>query len=840
MLEHFGIEDVPPPDLADWERLMRRASEAADNDPVRIALVGKYVKLEDAYLSVAEALRHAGFQHGCPIEIDWVDSETLADEEVRDRVAQADGILIPGGFGVRGIEGKITASRIAREQKIPFLGICLGMQMAVADFARHVVDMEGANSTEFDPETPYPVIDLLPEQKEVADMGGTMRLGADPVKLHENTKARELYGEAVIYERHRHRYEVNNFLRKRLEAAGLVISGTSPDDRLVEIIEIHDHPFFVASQYHPEFKSRPERPAPLFREFVAAALGRARERRPQEITAHQAAHTHVRRASEAEKARLAELFTALCRIPSPFGHERECADRVIAELRGMGLEPEEDETGNVLARLDGRGDRSVLLCAHLDTVETEAPIEPVLVDGGWENAHDGILGADNKAAVAVMLEVARRASDRGLAGRPRAAVHRLRGGRAGRRQGVRRRPPALRVRLRVRPRDPDRRGRRRLADLLPPRGRLPRQGRARRHPPRGRPQRGAGRRAGDRRDAARPHRRPDDRQRRLGPRRHRLDERRARALPRARRGALARRRAGRGRRGEDGRRPARRRRPGGVRRRRRVREALHRLQGAPAAPPSSPPPRRRCARAATSRGGSRPAEGRTPTPSRPPASPASTSPTAPSATTSRPSASRSPRSRGCSTSRSSCWRRRHELAVRAHRQRDDLRGQVLHGAARPFRHEDGEEVEREIVPHTGAVGIVVLDGENLWFVRQPREAIGRPGPARAAGRQARRGGRVAARHRQARAGRGDRQAGREWEPLGLLLHVAGFTDEEVHLFLATGISDVDERPEVEHDERIDAEVRPLADLDAILAETKDSKTLIGLYALRDRLTRRTG
>ena len=291
VLEHFGIEDVPPPDLGDWERLMRRASEAASNDPVRIALVGKYVKLEDAYLSVAEALRHAGFQHGCPIAIDWVDSETLADEEVRDRVAQADGILIPGGFGVRGIEGKITASRIAREQKIPFLGICLGMQMAVADFARHVVDMDGANSTEFDPETPYPVIDLLPEQKEVADMGGTMRLGADPVKLHENTKARELYGEAVIYERHRHRYEVNNFLRKRLEAAGLVISGTSPDDRLVEIIEIHDHPFFVASQYHPEFKSRPERPAPLFREFVAAALGRARERRPQEITAHQAAHS---------------------------------------------------------------------------------------------------------------------------------------------------------------------------------------------------------------------------------------------------------------------------------------------------------------------------------------------------------------------------------------------------------------------------------------------------------------------------------------------------------------------------------------------------------------------
>src|SRR4029079_3099868 len=163
-------------------------------------------------------------------------------------------------FGERGIEGKIAAARVAREHKIPFLGVCLGMQMAVSDFARHVVGMDGANSTEFDPETPFPVIDLLPEQKEGADMGGTMRLGADPVKLHESTKARELYGEAVIYERHRHRYEVNNFLRRRLEQSGMVFSGTSPDDRLVEVIELPDQPFFVASQYHPEFKSRPLRP----------------------------------------------------------------------------------------------------------------------------------------------------------------------------------------------------------------------------------------------------------------------------------------------------------------------------------------------------------------------------------------------------------------------------------------------------------------------------------------------------------------------------------------------------------------------------------------------------
>ena len=186
-------------------------------------------------------------------------------------------MLVPGGFGGRGIEGKIAAARYAREHEIPYLGICLGMQVAVSEFARHVCGMDGANSTEFDPETPFPVIDLLPEQKEVSDMGGTMRLGADPVKLHDDTRARALYGEAVIYERHRHRYEVNNQLRRRLEQAGLVISGTSPDERLVEVIELADHPFFVASQYHPEFKSRPERPAPLFRDFVDAALKRVRE-----------------------------------------------------------------------------------------------------------------------------------------------------------------------------------------------------------------------------------------------------------------------------------------------------------------------------------------------------------------------------------------------------------------------------------------------------------------------------------------------------------------------------------------------------------------------------------
>jgi CTP synthase len=273
--DHFVIE-APPPDLSVWEEITRRANEASDT--VKISLVGKYVALQDAYLSVSEALRHSGFHHDCRIEIDWVDSESLdSDAAALARLGGADGILIPGGFGGRGIEGKIRAARVARERRIPFLGVCLGMQIAVMEFGRHVVGLEGANSTEFDPETPHPVIDLLPEQKEVSDLGGTMRLGADPVKIHPGTRARELYGEAVIYERHRHRYEVNLFLRKRLEAAGLIVSGTSPDERLVEMIELDDHPFFVASQFHPEFKSRPERPAPLFRDFVGTALGHARE-----------------------------------------------------------------------------------------------------------------------------------------------------------------------------------------------------------------------------------------------------------------------------------------------------------------------------------------------------------------------------------------------------------------------------------------------------------------------------------------------------------------------------------------------------------------------------------
>jgi CTP synthase len=275
VLDHFGMQ-APAPDLARWEEPIVRAAQA--KQIVRIALVGKYVQLEDAYLSVSEALRHAASLRDARVEIDWVDSETVEGDqaaETQARLQRADGILIPGGFGGRGIEGKIASAQTAREKQIPFLGICLGMHVAVAEFARNVAGMEGANSTEMDVETPFPVIDLLPEQKEVSNLGGTMRLGADPVKLHEGSRAREIYGEAVVYERHRHRYEVNNLLRKRLEAAGLRMSGTSPDERLVEMVEISEHPFFVASQFHPEFKSRPERPAPLFRDFIDAALRRA-------------------------------------------------------------------------------------------------------------------------------------------------------------------------------------------------------------------------------------------------------------------------------------------------------------------------------------------------------------------------------------------------------------------------------------------------------------------------------------------------------------------------------------------------------------------------------------
>jgi CTP synthase len=263
-------------DLGEWDRLARRIGERQGE--VEIALVGKYVKLQDAYLSVHEALKHAGIHHGTGVRVRWVDAEGMSLEEAAADLGRSHGILVPGGFGSRGWEGKITACRIARENGIPYLGICLGMHVAISEFARNVVGLEGANSTEMDPETPYPVIDLLPEQKEIEDLGGTMRLGADAVDLATGTRTFEAYGEPVVHERHRHRYEVNNLFRPALVDAGLVVSATFQEGRLVEIIELPDHPWFVASQFHPEFKSRPTRPAPLFRDFVGAALERARSR----------------------------------------------------------------------------------------------------------------------------------------------------------------------------------------------------------------------------------------------------------------------------------------------------------------------------------------------------------------------------------------------------------------------------------------------------------------------------------------------------------------------------------------------------------------------------------
>jgi CTP synthase len=263
--------------LGEWEELIERIGQRQGE--VEIALVGKYVKLHDAYLSVHEALQHSGIHHGCRVRVRWVDAEGMSLEDAYEAFEAVDGILVPGGFGSRGWEGKILACRVARERGIPYLGICLGMHVAVSEFARHVVGFAGANSTEMDPETPFPVIDLLPEQKEIEDLGGTMRLGAQAVELVAGTRARESYGEAVVHERHRHRYEVNNHFRPRLEEAGLVVSGTFQEGRLVEIVELADHPWFVASQFHPEFKSRPTRPAPLFRDFVGAALDRSRERR---------------------------------------------------------------------------------------------------------------------------------------------------------------------------------------------------------------------------------------------------------------------------------------------------------------------------------------------------------------------------------------------------------------------------------------------------------------------------------------------------------------------------------------------------------------------------------
>ncbi|OQP06678.1 CTP synthetase [Geobacillus sp. 46C-IIa] len=257
-------------DMTEWKALVEKVRNLSKT--TKIALVGKYVELPDAYISVVEALRHAGYAFDTDIDIRWVNAEHVTRDNVAELLKEADGILVPGGFGDRGVEGKIEAIRYAREQCVPFLGICLGMQLASIEFARHVVGLAGAHSAEFDPNTPHPIIDLLPEQKDVEDLGGTLRLGLYPCKLQEGTLAHAAYGDEVIYERHRHRYEFNNQYRHLLEEHGFVFSGTSPDGRLVEVIELKDHPWFVAAQFHPEFTSRPTRPQPLFREFVKASL----------------------------------------------------------------------------------------------------------------------------------------------------------------------------------------------------------------------------------------------------------------------------------------------------------------------------------------------------------------------------------------------------------------------------------------------------------------------------------------------------------------------------------------------------------------------------------------
>ena len=249
------------------------AANACEGE-VRIAVVGKYVSLPDAYLSVMEALGHAGVAHGRHVDMRLVDGEEIDEGNVAEALADTDGILVPGGFGERAFEGKIAAVRYARENGVPFLGICLGLQAAVCEFARHVAGMPDATSAEFGAEAAYPVIDLMPEQEDVEDKGGTMRLGAYPCRVLPGTRAFEAYGEEVVYERHRHRYEVNNAFRDALQEAGLTVSGVSPDGRLVEMVELADHPWFVASQGHPEFKSRPTRPHPLFLGFVSAAVSR--------------------------------------------------------------------------------------------------------------------------------------------------------------------------------------------------------------------------------------------------------------------------------------------------------------------------------------------------------------------------------------------------------------------------------------------------------------------------------------------------------------------------------------------------------------------------------------
>ena len=279
MLEQSGLSDIvcrelgmyaPVCNLEDWGNMLDRIRNRTKK--VRIGLVGKYVQLHDAYLSVAEAMRHAGYETSARVEIKWIDSETVTPENIGELLADVSGVLVPGGFGSRGIEGKIQAIRYAREHQIPFLGLCLGMQLSIVEFARDVVGYSDAHSAELDPSTAHPVIHLMPDQDGIEDIGGTLRLGSYPCVLNKDSKAYALYGTETIHERHRHRYEVNNDYRTVLQEHGMMLSGISPDGRIVEMIELPDHPWFVATQAHPELKSRPNRPHPLFKGFIEASL----------------------------------------------------------------------------------------------------------------------------------------------------------------------------------------------------------------------------------------------------------------------------------------------------------------------------------------------------------------------------------------------------------------------------------------------------------------------------------------------------------------------------------------------------------------------------------------
>jgi CTP synthase len=300
IVRELSLERATNPDLTTWRAMVERIKRP--KPILEIALVGKYIELPDAYLSVTEALKHAAWAHEVDARVRWVDSESLTHDNLHDKLEGAAGILVPGGFGHRGIEGKVLAAHYAREHRVPYLGLCLGLQCAVIEFARHVLGSPDVNSTEFDMFTANPVIDFMPDQRELEDKGGTMRLGLYPARLTPGSKAAAVYGSEVIYERHRHRFEVNNRYRQLLENAGMMLSGQSPDGRLVEIIELRDHPWYVASQFHPEFRSRPERPHPLFDGFVGSAIAVAQGRTP-ELAARKAPAAHEAIRGEATATR---------------------------------------------------------------------------------------------------------------------------------------------------------------------------------------------------------------------------------------------------------------------------------------------------------------------------------------------------------------------------------------------------------------------------------------------------------------------------------------------------------------------------------------------------------